>query len=93
MARTCGKFDTLHATRSDESELAEDAPVEATAEALGPARRMVWVAVRYYAAYRDEVDERIAANREAADEAEAAWLAERELLEPGVVLRDHGAAP
>lgn len=75
-------IDTLHATRSDEPELAEDALVEATAETLGLARRTVWVAVRYYAAYRDEVDERIAANREAADEAEAAWLAERELLQP-----------
>jgi hypothetical protein len=71
---------TLHATRDDEPELAEDALVEATAQALGLARRTVRVAVRYYAAYRDEVDEWVAANRETADEAEAAWLAERELL-------------
>lgn len=65
----------LHAIRDDEPELAEDALVEATAQVLGLSRRAVWVAVHYYVAYREEIDERIKANREAADEAEAAWLA------------------
>jgi hypothetical protein len=66
--------------RTATQELSEDALVDATAQALGLAQRAVRVAVRYYAAYRDEIDEWIAANREAADEAEASWLAERELL-------------
>jgi hypothetical protein len=42
------------------------------------------VATRYYAAYPDEIDRRIAANNELADEAEVAWLAEQKLLnQPG----------
>ena len=46
----------------------------------GLSPRLVRVAVRYYTAYPDEVEERIAANHEAAREAEAAWQAENELL-------------
>jgi hypothetical protein len=42
--------------------------------------RNVRVAVRYYAAYREEIDERIAANREAVEDAESAWRAEHEIM-------------
>ena len=76
-------IDTLHSVRDAEPGLADDALVQATAEALGLPAGKVRVAVRYYAAYRAEVDERIAANREAATEAEAAWQAEHELLRGG----------
>lgn len=68
-------IDTLHMTHDDEPELTEDTLVEAIAQTLGLAQRTVWVAVRYYAAYRDEIDERMAGNCAAADDAEATWLA------------------
>jgi hypothetical protein len=73
-------IDTLRTVREAEAGLADDALVAATAEALGLPVRKIRVAVRYYAAYRAEVDERIAANRDAATEAEAAWQAEQDLL-------------
>lgn len=76
-------IDTLHTVRETDAELTSEALVAATADAMGLAQRKVRVATRYYAAYRAEVDERIAANREAAAEAEAAWRAEQELLRGG----------
>lgn len=71
---------TLQALRQEQPELAGDALVAATAAAIGVTPRQVRIAVGYYGAYPDEVNERIAANREAAGEAEAAWRAEQELL-------------
>ncbi|HEX2301064.1 MAG TPA: hypothetical protein VHH34_21575 [Pseudonocardiaceae bacterium] len=76
-------IDTLRTVRSAEPELADEALAQATAEAMGLPERKVRVAVRYYAAYRAEVDDRIAANREAATDAEAAWQAEQNLLRGG----------
>jgi hypothetical protein len=76
-------IDTLRAVREADSDLVDDALALATAEAMGLSERKVRVAVRYYVAYRSEVDERIAANREAAVEAEAAWQAEQEMLRGG----------
>ena len=38
------------------------------------------MAIRYYAAYPDEIDNRIAVNNKLADEAEAAWLTEQRVL-------------
>ncbi|HEX2297501.1 MAG TPA: hypothetical protein VHH34_03110 [Pseudonocardiaceae bacterium] len=40
----------------------------------------VRAAVRYYAAYPGEVDDRVSDHREAAAEAEAAWRVEQDLL-------------
>ncbi len=71
---------TLLMVRETQPGLADDALVVATAEAMGLSERKVRVAVRYYAAYPADIDERIAANREAAAAAEAAWQAEQELL-------------
>jgi hypothetical protein len=76
-------IDTLRTVSAAEPELADDALAQATAEALGLPVRKVRVAVRYYGAYRAEVDDRIAANREAAAEAESAWWAEQDLLRGG----------
>lgn len=76
-------IDTLLNVRDSDDSLADDALVSATAESIGLPERLVRTAVRYYAAYPGEVDERIAANRQAADEAEAAWRAERDLLSGG----------
>ena len=76
-------IDTLLTLRDAEPELADEALVRAVAAATGLAERKVWAAVRYYAAYRAEVDEWIVANRRAADDAEAAIRVEREILRRG----------
>jgi Arc/MetJ family transcription regulator len=73
-------IDTLLTIREHDSGLADDALVTATAEAIGLPDRRVRTAVGYYAAYRDEIDERIEGNRQATREAEAAWQAEQSLL-------------
>jgi hypothetical protein len=74
----------LRTVQSAEPDLAGDQLLDAVAEALGMPAARVRVAIRYYAAYPAEVDERIAANEEAAVQAEATWRAEQELL------RGHG---
>jgi hypothetical protein len=61
---------TLFTVREAEPGLADEAL--AAADALGLSERKVRTAVRYYAAYRQDIDDRITANREAAQEAEAA---------------------
>lgn len=71
---------SLQDVRAEDPALADDSLVGAVAEATGLSPRMIRAAVRYYTAYPAEVDERIAANREAAQEAEAAWRAEQQLL-------------
>lgn len=76
-------IDTLHTVREAEPGLVDDALAQATAEAMGLSAHRVRVAVRYYAVHPAEVDERIAANREAAEQAEAAWRAEQDLLRGG----------
>jgi hypothetical protein len=70
----------LQAVRMQDPGLADEALVDAVAEAAGLSSRMIRVAVRYYTAYPAEVEERITANREAAEQAEAAWHAEQSLL-------------
>lgn len=70
-------IDTLLIVREAEPGLADDALVAATAEATGLPERRVRTAVRYYTSYREDIDERIAANRAAAREAPDGirWLA------------------
>jgi hypothetical protein len=70
----------LQAVQAEDSGLADESLVAAIAEVTGLSPRMVRIAIRYYAAYPAEVEERIAANHEAAQEAEAAWQAEQDLL-------------
>jgi hypothetical protein len=70
----------LHAAREEDPSLAGEALAGAIADVTGINPQMVHVAIRYYAAYPDEVNERITANTEAAREAEAVWQAEQELL-------------
>lgn len=57
-----------------------DAAVAATADLLDLQESQVRIAVRYYAAYPDEIDERIKRNVEEADAAEAAWKREQAAL-------------
>jgi len=54
--------------------------IAATADLLSLGDRQVRAAVRYYAAFPDDVDERIARNVDDADEAEAAWRREQAAL-------------
>lgn len=70
----------LQAVRAQDPGLADESLVEAVAGVTGLSSPLIRAAVRYYAAYPDEVEDRITANREAAREAEAAWRAEQNLL-------------
>lgn len=63
-------IDTLLIVWEAEPGLVDDALVAATAETTGLPERKVRTAVRYYTWYREDIDERIAANRAAAREAE-----------------------
>jgi hypothetical protein len=54
--------------------------IAATAELLNLTDSQVRTAVRYYSAFTDEIDRRIALNTEDADEAEAAWQREQAAL-------------
>jgi hypothetical protein len=54
--------------------------ISATADLLSLTDSQVRTAVRYYGAFPEEVDERIARNAEDADEAEAAWRREQAAL-------------
>ncbi len=54
--------------------------IVATAELLDLTESQVRTAVRYYGAYPEEIDERIARNVEDADAAEAAWRREQAAL-------------
>lgn len=54
--------------------------VVATAELLNLTDSQVRTAVRYYGAFTDEIERRIALNTEDADEAEAAWKREQAAL-------------
>lgn len=54
--------------------------IAATAELLSLTNSQVRTAVRYYSAFTDEVDRRLALNTEDADEAEAAWQREQAAL-------------
>jgi hypothetical protein len=56
------------------------AAVEAVAEFANLTVVQVRAAVRYYADYADEIDERIRRNREAADEEEARWQREQRAI-------------
>jgi len=54
--------------------------ISATADLLSLTDSQVRTAVRYYGAFPEEVDDRIARNAEDADEAEAAWRREQAAL-------------
>lgn len=54
--------------------------ISATADLLSLTDSQVRTAVRYYGAFPEEVDDRIARNADEADEAEAAWRREQAAL-------------
>jgi hypothetical protein len=57
-----------------------EAAIAATAEILDLTESQIRTAVRYYAAYPEEIDQRIRRNVEEADAAEAAWQREQAAL-------------
>jgi uncharacterized protein (DUF433 family) len=84
-AGALGRRAALVGTRLDVWQVMEtvrehDNSVEDAAEYLGLPPPKVRSAVRYYAAYRDEVDDVAARETAVAERAEAAWRAEQELL-------------
>lgn len=62
------------------SELSGEAAVEASADFMSLKPMLVRAAIGYYAAYPDEIDERIKRNVDEADAAEAAWRREQAAL-------------
>ncbi len=60
--------------------LTGDQAIAATAEWGALTHAQVHAAVRYYADFRDEIDERIAFNSREADRQRAAWVRAREAL-------------
>jgi hypothetical protein len=69
------------AVREESPGLTGDPLLAELVEVTGLSKDQVQVALRYYAAYPEEVDERIAVNREEAERQERLWRAERELLD------------
>ena len=67
---------TLRAVQEERS----DHAIAEVAEILSLTEVQVRAAVAYYADHRGEVDERIEATQRAADEAEAAWRRQQEVL-------------
>jgi hypothetical protein len=70
----------LHAVRDETPELDGEDLASELGSVTGLSREGVATALRYYAAYPDEIDERVEANREAADREERLWQAEQNLL-------------
>jgi hypothetical protein len=70
----------LHAVRGEQPELEGDALLTELTGVTGLNAGQISAALRYYSAYAHEIDERIEANRRAAERAESLWRAERELL-------------
>lgn len=58
-----------------------DGDMRAAAEYLDVPPHVVEAAITYYGAFRDEIDDLIAANERESEEAHAAWLAGRAALE------------
>ncbi|RFU21152.1 ribbon-helix-helix protein, CopG family [Geodermatophilus marinus] len=71
--------EVIRTLRAVQAEGAADA-VTAAAEAASLTTAQVRAAVAYYADHTAEVDERIAANQRAADEREAAWRRQQEIV-------------
>ncbi|MFF3852935.1 hypothetical protein [Micromonospora sp. NPDC002575] len=70
----------LHAVRGEAPQLEGD---ELTAELVavtGLSAAQVGTALRYYAAYPDEIDERVTSNHEAARREEELWSAQQRIL-------------
>jgi hypothetical protein len=70
----------LNAIREEDPQTDRDHLVRELGEVTGLTPAQVGVALRYYAAYPGEIDERIALNQAAADREEQLWEAQQKLL-------------
>jgi hypothetical protein len=70
----------LNAIRDESPDLDGEPLVDELIEATGLSREQVAIVLRYYTAYPDEVDERIASNRDVAEREERLWVAQQNLL-------------
>jgi len=70
----------LNAIQDEDPELDGEPLLGELSKVTGLTPVQVGVAVRYYAAYPDEVDERIALNQETAEREEQLWEAQQKLL-------------
>jgi hypothetical protein len=71
----------LTAIREESPDADRSSLLEELGQVSGLSSALVGIALRYYAAYPDEIDERIALNREVADREEQLWEAQQALLE------------
>lgn len=70
----------IKSAHAAESGLDSDGLLNLVSDNTGVALRLLGAAVRYWAAYPEEVDAEIAAADAAEEAAERAWLRERQLL-------------
>jgi hypothetical protein len=70
----------FNAIRDEDPEIDSERLLTELSQVTGLSGAHVGVALRYYAAYPDEIDERIALNREVADREERLWQAQQRLL-------------
>ncbi|MEV6965581.1 hypothetical protein AB0M47_10720 [Hamadaea sp. NPDC051192] len=70
----------LNAIRTESPDLNGNALASELAAVTGLSSVRVSVALRYYAAYSDEIDERIASNVEVSEREEQLWAAQQALL-------------
>jgi hypothetical protein len=70
----------FNAIRADEPDLDGQALISELATVTGLSHEQVSIAVRYYAAYPEEIDERIASNAYVAEREERLWAAQQSLL-------------
>jgi hypothetical protein len=72
---------SLTAIREEDPDVGRSALLEELSGTTGLSSALVGVALRYYAAYPDEIDERIVLNKEVADREEQLWEAQQKLLQ------------
>jgi hypothetical protein len=70
----------LNAIREEAPDLDGESLVAELATVTGLSREQVAIALRYYAAFPDEIDERIVSNRDVAEREERLWAAQQSLL-------------
>jgi hypothetical protein len=71
----------LNAIRDEDPEIDSASLLRQLSEVTGLSPAQVGIALRYYAAYPGEIDERTVLNNEVADREEQLWEAQQKLLE------------
>ena len=71
----------LDAIREEDPQADQESVLSELCEVTGLSDAQIGVALRYYAAYPGEIDERIALNKEVAEREEQLWEAQQKLLQ------------